>query len=51
MPMTIFVSDGFHLRVRDGRVQLGLTSEEIDDLHDRVLSLLREVERGELTTF
>jgi sarcosine oxidase subunit beta len=31
MPMTIFVGDGFHLRVRDGRVLLLLPSPGADD--------------------
>jgi sarcosine oxidase, subunit beta len=35
MPMTIFVADGFHLRVRDGRVLLLLPDEpKVDDPFD-----------------
>jgi sarcosine oxidase subunit beta len=53
MPMTIFVGDGFHLRVRDGRVLLLWPSEPMDEAawtdavraraHARVPAL-REVE-------
>ncbi len=31
MPMTIFLEDGFHLRVRDGRVLLALPSPAVSD--------------------
>jgi hypothetical protein len=39
------------VRVQDGRVQFGLTQSEIRDLERRIERLLREVDRGRITTF
>jgi hypothetical protein len=39
------------VRVAAGRVQFGLTRAEINDLERRIRQLLRDVERGRLTTF
>jgi hypothetical protein len=39
------------LRQAEGRVQFGLTSAEIGDLERRIQAMLREVDRGRLTTF
>ncbi len=42
---------GRGVRVRDGRVQFGLTSREIRDLERRIERLLQDVDRGRLATF
>lgn len=39
------------LRVQDGRVQFGLTEAEIRDLERRIERLLRDVDRGRISTF
>jgi hypothetical protein len=39
------------VRIHDGRVQFGLTQGEIRDLERRIERLLREVDRGRITTF
>lgn len=42
---------GRGVRVRDGRVQFGLTSREIRDVERRIERLLQDVDRGRLATF
>jgi hypothetical protein len=39
------------VRVRDDRVQFGLTAAEIGDVERRIGRLLRDVDRGRITTF
>ncbi len=39
------------VRIQDGRVQFGLTRGEIDDVERRIQRLLRDVDRGRLSTF
>jgi hypothetical protein len=39
------------LRIQDDRVQFGLTRAEIGDLEQRIQRLLRDVDRGRITTF
>ncbi len=45
------LSAGRGVRMRDGRVQFGLTQAEIRGLEGRIQRLLREVDRGRITTF
>jgi hypothetical protein len=45
------LGDGRGVRIRDGRVQFGLTRGEIGDLERRIANLLRDVDRGRLTVF
>jgi hypothetical protein len=45
------LAPGRGLRNRDGRVQFGLTRAEIGDLEGNIRRLLRDVERGRITTF
>jgi hypothetical protein len=45
------LSRGRGVRSRDGRVQLGLTAREINDIERRRLNLLRMVDRGVIATF
>jgi hypothetical protein len=42
---------GRGVRVQDGRVQFGLNDGEIRDLERRIANLLRDVDRGRITTF
>lgn len=39
------------LRIRDGRVQFGLTRAEVGDLERRIERLVRDVDRGRIATF
>jgi hypothetical protein len=39
------------VRVTSSTVQFGLTSEEIDDIHNRLVALLNKVDSGDLKTF
>ncbi|MEX2527242.1 MAG: hypothetical protein WEA09_06345 [Gemmatimonadota bacterium] len=39
------------VRVTQERVQFGLTEREIRDVHERIRDLLRDVDRGRITTF
>jgi hypothetical protein len=39
------------VRTGDGRVQFGLTQGEIGDLHNRIRTLLREVDRGRIRVY
>ena len=39
------------VNIRDGRVQLGLTEPEIEDIWKRIQDLLRDVDEGQLATF
>jgi cell division protein FtsL len=42
---------GQGVRIREGRVQLGLTRAEIGDIERRITRLLRDVDRGRISTF
>jgi hypothetical protein len=42
---------GRGVRVQDGRVQFGLTDGEIRDLERRIANVLRDLDRGRITTF
>lgn len=39
------------VRVEDGTIQLGLTRDEIEDVHERIRDLLERVDEGDLETF
>jgi hypothetical protein len=39
------------VRIAGGRVQMGLTADEIDGVSKRLATLLREVDDGKLATF
>jgi hypothetical protein len=51
VPPTANLSAGRGIRRRGDVVQLGLTSREINQVHDRLRQLLRQVDSGRLTTF
>lgn len=42
---------GDGIRVEDGTIQLGLTRDEIEDVHERIRDLLERVDDGDLETF
>ncbi|MFN2376148.1 MAG: hypothetical protein ABR538_06405 [Candidatus Binatia bacterium] len=42
------LDDDEGVRIRKGRIQFGLTEDEIDDLEDRIEDLLKEVDSGKI---
>lgn len=51
VPIGPNLDPGRGVRVRDGRVQFGLTDREIRDLERRIERLLEEVDEGRIATF
>ncbi len=45
------LDDGRGVRREDGVVQLGLTSDELDDIYERLQSLLEDIDKGEIEVF
>lgn len=51
VPPTVNLDPRRGVRTRDDRIQIGLTSSEIDDVADRLRSLLEQADRGRIVLF